>query len=454
MRYDYPVPEHHSHPRPAGDPDRDLDRELDRRETWTDAERRHHQGHRLQELLTEILVEGNPFYRARLRPDASAADWDAIPFTTKAELSADQAAHPPYGTNLTYPLDRYVRLHQTSGTTGAPLRILDTADSWRWWAETWQHVYRAAGVTAADRVFFCFSFGPFIGFWSAFAGAELRGALAISGGAQSTAERAAAILATEATVLLCTPTYALRLAEAAHELGLDLARSALRVSIHAGEPGASIPATRDRIEAAFGVRAFDHTGATEIGPTGFSCEARDGVHLIESEFFVEVLDPVTGKTAEEGEGELVLTNLGRYGSPVIRYRTGDRVRAVRGSCRCGRTLVKLEGGILGRVDDMLIVRGVNVFPSALEGVIRRFPEVVEYRIEAYTERGMDALRCTIEPATGSDAAGLARAVGDAIHRDIGVRCVIDVAEPGALPRPEQKARRFARIPAPPGPTIA
>ena len=419
---------------------------MDPTETWTDAERRHYQEHRLQRLLTEVLVEGNRFYRARIRPDASVSEWAAIPFTTKAELSADQAAHPPYGTNLTYPLDRYVRLHQTSGTTGAPLRILDTAESWHWWAETWQYAYRAAGVTAGDRVFFCFSFGPFIGFWSAFAGAELLGALAISGGAQSTVERAAAILATEATVLLCTPTYALRLAEAAGEAGIDLSRSALRVSIHAGEAGASIPATRDRIEAAFGVRAFDHTGATEIGPTGFSCEARDGVHLIESEFYVEILDPASGKAAEEGEGELVLTNFGRYGSPVIRYRTGDRVRAVRGRCSCGRTLVKLDGGILGRVDDMVIVRGVNVFPSAFEAVIRRFPEVVEYRIEAYTERGMDALRCTIEPVPGCDAAGLARAVGDAIHQGIGVRCTVIIAGPGSLPRFELKARRFVRAP--------
>ena len=418
--------------------------QLDPTETWTDAERRHYQEHRLHRLLTEILVEGNRFYRARLRPDAGVADWDAIPFTTKAELSADQAAHPPYGTNLTYPLDRYVRLHQTSGTTGTPLRILDTAESWRWWAETWQYVYRAAGVTARDRVFFCFSFGPFIGFWSAFAGAELLGALAISGGAQSTAERVAAILATEATVLLCTPTYALRLAEAAAEAGQDLAASALRVSIHAGEPGASIPATRDRIEAAFGVRAFDHTGATEIGPTGFSCAARDGVHLVESEFYVEILDSATGRAAEEGEGELVLTSLGRYGSPVIRYRTGDRVRAARGQCACGRTLVKLEGGILGRVDDMLIVRGVNVFPSAFEEIVRRFPEVVEYRVEAYTERGMDALRCTIEPVAGCDGAGLARAVAEAIHQGIGVRAALDVAEPGSLPRFELKARRFSR----------
>jgi phenylacetate-CoA ligase len=393
--------------------------------------------------MLPAVVRTNAFYRARLGENASIDGWRDLPFTLKADLSADQAAHQPFGTNLTDPLDRYTRLHQTSGTTGEPLRLLDTAESWDWWKETWRFIYRGAGVTAADRVFFAFSFGPFIGFWSAFAGAEHIGALTISGGAMSTAERVAAIVASEATVLVSTPTYALRLAESAREEGVDLVRSALRVAVHAGEPGASIPATRARIEEALGVTTFDHTGATEIGPTGFSCVARDGVHLIEREFVVEVLK-VDGTVDDEGEGELVLTNLGRWCSPAIRYRTGDRVRAVRSACPCGRTLVKLEGGILGRVDDMVTVRGVNVFPSALEGVVRRFEDVVEFRIEAYTERGMDALRCTVEPRAGVDGAGLARAIGEAIHRDIGVRAALDVVEPGTLPRFELKARRFTR----------
>ena len=412
-------------------------------ETWTDARRRAHQRERLAQLLPEVL-RSNPFYRAKLGERVDLDRWAELPFTTKAELSQDQAAHPPFGTNLTYPLDRYVRLHQTSGTTGKPLRLLDTAESWRWWKDTWALIYRAAGVSAADRVFFCFSFGPFVGFWSAFAGAEHIGALAIPGGAMSSSERLAAIKATEATVLLCTPSYALRLAEVAAEEGIDLRRLALRVGIHAGEPGASIPATRERIERAFAFTTVDHTGATEVGPTGFSCAARDGVHLIEREFVAEIIDPVTGAAAEEGEGELVLTNLGRWGSPALRYRTGDRVRAVRQTCACGRTLVKLAGGILGRVDDMLTVRGVNVFPSVLEGIVRRFDEVVEFRIEAYTERGMDALRCVLEPRAGVDPDGLARAVGEAVHRDIGVRMDVTCAEPGSLPRFELKARRFTR----------
>ena len=407
---------------------------LDPVETRTDSAQRNAQWERLSSRLTE-LRELNPFYRAKL-PKA-ARELRDLPFTTKAELSEDQAAHPPFGSNLTYPIERYVRLHQTSGTTGRPLRLLDTAESWEWWRECWQPIYRAAGVTVRDRIFFAFSFGPFVGFWSAFAGAERLGALCLTGGAMTTTERVASILATEATVLMCTPTYALRLAEAAREEGIDLTRSALRVSIHAGEPGASIAATRERIERELGVEAFDHTGATEVGAHGFSCSARDGVHINEAEFIAEILDARTGEARDEGEGELVLTNLGRWGMPVIRYRTGDRVTAKRGACSCGRTLVKLVGGIAGRVDDMVTVRGVNVFPSAIEAIVRRFEEVGEYRVELARVREMDELRCTIEaPADVADR------VAGAIHQELGIRCVVNAVAPGTLPRFEMKAKRF------------
>ena len=408
--------------------------ELDKFETWSDRERRRAQWERLAATLPE-LRRTNPFYRARL-PERASSLGD-LPFTTKTELSEDQAARPPFGTNLTYPLERYVRLHQTSGTTGRPLRVLDTAESWEWWRECWQPIYRAAGVTARDRIFFAFSFGPFVGFWSAFAGAERLGAMCLTGGAMTTTERVAAIVATEATVLMCTPTYALRLGEAARDEGIDLSRSALRLSIHAGEPGASIPATRERIEKDLGVEAFDHTGATEVGAHGFSCSARDGVHINESEFIAEVVDTTTGEAREEGDGELVLTNLGRWGMPVIRYRTGDRVTAVRGTCSCGRTLVKLAGGIAGRVDDMVTVRGVNVFPSAIEAILRRFAEVGEYRIALARVREMDELRCTVEAP-----ADVAERVAGAIHRELGIRCVVEAVAHGTLPRFETKAKRF------------
>lgn len=413
---------------------------------------------RCRSLLAEVLPT-NRFYRAKLGAagcdDPRALDsWAAfagLPFTTKAELVADQAEHPPFGTNLTYPLDRYVRLHQTSGTTGdQPLRWLDTEESWQWWARLWGHVYRGAGVGPGDRVFFAFSFGPFIGFWSAFEGARTIGALAVPGGALSSEQRVQAILDLGATVLVCTPTYALRLLEVAAQMGVDPSRSAVRATIHAGEPGASIPATRARIEAGWGARCYDHTGMTEVGATGFTCALQAGVHLVESEFIFEVLDPATGRPVPPGQpGELVITNLGRAGMPVIRYRSGDLVRLRDERCGCGRTFARLEGGILGRVDDMVVVRGVNVFPSAIEGIARQFPEVVEFRIELRRDREMDDLRVLVEcAADGEAAARVAQAVERELQRRLFLRIPCVAVPPGSLPRFELKARRLVRIASP------
>src|SRR5438309_8926781 len=194
---------------------------------------------KLRAGLAEVLA-ANTFWRDRLQDVPGWDDFERLPLTTKAALLADQAAHPPFGTNLTYPLERFVRLHQTSGSSGGqPLRWLDTAESWEWWLRIWaDRVYRAAGVKPGDRVFLAFSFGPFIGFWSAFGGAEELGALALSGGAMTTEQRLRSLFEVDATVLCCTPTYALRMAEAAREVGVDLAAGPVRVTVHAGEPGA------------------------------------------------------------------------------------------------------------------------------------------------------------------------------------------------------------------------
>ena len=387
---------------------------------------------KLRAGLRQVLA-GNPFYRRRLH---EVRGWDAferLPYTTKAELEADQAAHPPFGTNLSHPLDRYVRLHQTSGSSGrGPLRWLDTAESWDWWRRLWaDHVYAAAGVGSSDRVFLAFSFGPFVGFWSAFGGAERLGAMTIPGGAMTTEQRARTMFELGATVLCCTPTYALRLAEVAVECGLDLDASPLRVAIHAGEPGASIPSTRDAIEKSLGVSAFDHTGMTELGPTGHSCSARDGVHLIESEFIFEV----------SPDGELIATNLGRWGSPLIRYRTGDRVELSREPCSCGSPFAKLMGGILGRVDDMFTVRGVNLYPSQVEEIVRRHAGVVEFRIELRRRRHLDEVTLLIESDGGSPGERLQADLRQAL----GVRIECRQVARGTLPRAELKARRLVRI---------
>jgi len=367
-------------------------------------------------------------------------DFERLPLTMKSELVEDQAGHPPFGTNLSYPLDRYVRVHQTSGTTGTPLRWLDTEESWAWWARCWTVVLRAAGVGPGDRVFFPFSFGLFVGFWAGFEGARALGALAIPGGGQDTAQRLAAMESLGATAVCCTPSYALHLAEVARERGIALDRLGVRTTVHAGEPGAGIPAVRARIEAAWGARAYDHAGMTEMGAYGFECAAQAGLHVNEAEFIAEVVDPATGRPADEGE--LVLSNLGRVGSPLLRYRTGDRVRVARAACACGRTFLRLDGGILGRVDDMLVVRGVNVFPSALEGIVRRFPSVDEFVIEVYRRGQLDEVRLLLE--VQGQAGAVAAAVQEAVRIDLGIR-VEAVPVPGqSLPRYELKARRLVR----------
>ena len=412
---------------------------------------------RLRRLLAEVAA-ANPFYRRKWQAagvgDAAGlralADLQRFPFTTKQELLADQDAHPPFGTVLTYPLERYTRFHMTSGTTGRPLRWLDTPESWEWWCRCWGYVYRAAGIGPADRIFFPFSFGPFIGFWAGFDAAVRLGALAIPGGGQDSALRLRTMREVGATALVCTPSYALRLAQVAREQGWDPATLPVRVTIHAGEPGASIPATKARIAQAWGARCVDHYGMTEVGAVGFECDAPGGgLHVNEAEFVAEVLDPRTGAVAEEGEGELVLTNLGRVGSPVIRYRTGDRVRLVPAPCACGRTFARLDGGVLGRVDDMLVIRGINVFPSAIEAVVRRHTEVDEFRIEVYRHHEMDQLRVLLEideRRHGPDVRDqLVGAVADGLRQALGLRVETRAVPAGSLPRFELKAKRVVRV---------
>ena len=404
-----------------------------------------HQWRRLRAMAEELLAS-NQFVARRWRAAGvgSVEDlrgWDdfrRLPLTTKAELVDDQASNPPFGTNRTYALERYVRVHQTSGTSGSPLRWLDTQESWEWWARCWGFVLRGAGVGPADRVFFPFSFGLFIGFWAGFEGARALGALAIPGGGQDSATRLAWMEALGATVLVCTPSYALYLAEVARGRGIDPAKLPVRITVHAGEPGAGIPAVRARIEDGWGARAFDHGGMTEMGAYGYECAEQAGLHVNESEFILEVIDPVTAAPARDGE--LVLTNLGRVGSPVVRYRTGDHVRLAAAPCPCGRTFSRLEGGILGRLDDMLIVRGVNVFPAAIEGVVRCFPAIDEFQIEVFRAGELDEVRVLVEVGDASAAPRLQ----EALRASLGIRLEVAPVPLRSLPRYELKARRVVR----------
>jgi len=414
------------------------------------------QTERLRILLDEVAGK-NSFWTRKWQEanvDVTAIhsldDLSLLPLTTKAELVEDAAAHPPYGLNQTYEPAAYSRMHQTSATTGSPLRWLDTPASWDWFMDCWEQIYRIVGLTPQDRLAFPFSFGPFIGFWAAFAGAGRLGNLCLAGGGMSSQARLQLIEDNRATVVCCTPTYALRLAEVAEEQGVDLASGTVRALIVAGEPGGSIPATRNKIESAWGARLFDHWGMTEIGSLAVECvENPAGLHLLETECIAEILDPKRPEAVQPGQlGELVITNLGRLGSPLIRYRTGDLVRADTKPCPCGRELLRLEGGILARCDDMITIRGNNVFPSSIEAVLREFDEIAEYRITVHTVRSMSHLKIEIEPTPKTEAQqeteALLERAGQAIKDRLNFQADLESVKPGTLPRFELKGRRFIR----------
>lgn len=411
------------------------------------------QSARLCAMLAEILP-ANRFWAARFAAAGLSADdvrtpedLRRLPLTTKAELVADQQASPPYGSNLTYPPTAYSRLHQTSGTTGAPLRWLDTPQSWSQLLDNWEQIFRMLCLRPDDRLCFPFSFGPFLGFWAAFDGANRLGNLCLAAGGMNSSARLKLIADNQATLVCCTPTYALRLAEVALEEGIDLAKGSVRALLVAGEPGGSLAATRERIEAAWGARVFDHWGMTELGPLAAEClEDPGNLYLLETECIAEIVEPGTDKPAAAGEpGELVVTNLGRWGSPLLRYRTGDIVLAEQSPTAAGYHLRRLRGGIIGRTDEMLMIRGNNLYPSALEELIRRFPAVAEYRIEVRQQRAMSHVRIEIEPHADGAAAELLARIGQTIKERLNFQAELVAAAPGSLPRFELKGKRFFRI---------
>lgn len=412
------------------------------------------QSRRLAELL-QAIIPRNRFWTTKFAKHGvdtasikGIEDLQRLPLTVKQELVDSQTEQPPYGANLSYPSTRYRRLHQTSGTTGRPMRWMDTKESWEWFMECWRQIYLLAGLRPEDRLFFPFSFGPFIGFWAAFEGACRTDNFCIAGGGMSTGIRLQAMIENEATVVCCTPTYAMRMTEVAEEMGIDLAETSVRMLIVAGEPGGAIPATRERIEKAWEARVIDHWGMTETGSLGIESEDRPGgLYLLETECIAEILDPDSLQPVSPGEtGELVITNLGRTGSPMIRYRTRDLVRASATADPTGRQLIWLDGGILGRSDDMVIVRGNNVFPSSIEAVIREIREVAEFRVDVKTVRAMQELSVTIEPvASAADSAeDLVTRVQSLLQQRLGFSCEVHSVPPGQLPRFELKSRRLFR----------
>ena len=399
---------------------------------------------RFNRLLARILP-ANRFYSQRLRGCPaqleSLEQLQEFPLLTKEELQGDpalDAGGPPLPANLTWPIEHYTRFHQTSGTKGRPLPVYDTLADWQWWLDGWQFVLDAADVRPTDRALLAFSFGPFIGFWSAHDALQQRGTMVIPGGGLGSLSRIDLLQRTEANALFCTPSYALRLAEVAQEHAINLAEdTAVSKIVVAGEPGGSVPATRRRIETAWNARLTDHSGASEIGPWGFGNETGTGLHVLESEFIAEFLRTDSQEPAAEGElAHLVLTSLGRLGMPVVRYRTGDLVRP-HWQTEEDTNFVLLDGGVLGRADDMLVVRGVNIFPSSIEQILHSFPEVVEYRATVRRARSMDQLFVEVE-----DRLSHPQRIAEELETRLGLHVEVQLVDPNSLPRFEGKGRRF------------
>jgi phenylacetate-CoA ligase len=408
--------------------------------------------------LCEWAQARSPWYRESFRrgsfsPDqlASLADLRRAPLLTRDDWMGSQEANPPYGSLPTVGPEQAIRLHTTSGTTGRmPLRALDTRKDWSWAGEMWAYGVWGCGVRPRDIAYIAFGYGSFIGFWGLHYAMEKVGVLNIPGGAQTTESRVKQILDFGATVVGSTPTYALRLAQEAERLGLDLRGSAVERVILSGEPAGSIPETKALVQEQWGAKAYDTAGMTEIGSIiMFECaDQPGGAHIIEDHLIEEVVDPDTLEPVGYGEiGERIVTSFGRGGVPLLRYRTADLVRRVPASrCACGRTFDIYDGGILGRVDDMKLIRGTNVYPRAIEGIVRTFPSVEEFQVVLTREDHRDEITLKIELGAGLGEddwpAMRERLRGELADAHEGLNFRVERAADGALPRFELKAKRL------------
>jgi phenylacetate-CoA ligase len=394
---------------------------------------------KLNELIRAILP-ANAFYQKKLggfpQFQSLAQFSAAVPFTTNEELAADHEQHPPYGTTHTFPLESYHRFHQTSGTRGKPLIWLDDPEGWSWILDNWEWVWRGAGVTPGQTAFFPFSFGPFLGFWAGFEAANRMGIRAVPGGGLTSGDRLSLLQRSQATILCCTPTYALRLAEVGQSIGLPVASLGVKKIVVCGEPGGSIPEVRSRIESVWQARVYDHHGMTEIGPVSVSSESNPDLLLLRhSAYFCEVIEPATGKPVPEGgAGELVLTTLGRHGSPLIRYRTGDLVCPV-ATDKPGQ--FALKGGVLSRTDDMVVIRGINIHPSSIDAVVRSFGGIAEYQVEIDQRPALAEIRLTVEACETA-----AIALSQKLRSTFSLRIPVTAVPQGSLPTFEVKAKRW------------
>ena len=440
--------------------------------TWWAPELERATRSRLEEIQSEkiaaaaaYLYEDSPFYRrkfdeARLRPAdvRSVEDLWKVPITRKQEWADDVGANPPWGTFSPLSAGDWGRrgfmLFTSSGTTGAPRAFRHTAHDRDLWAWMWARALWAQGVRPGDVLLNGFGYGPFTAFWGAHYGMNLLGCPVISGCGVPTEQRAAYIDAYGPTVLTCTPSYALSLAESMRRMGLDPAASSIRLVVAGGEPGPCIPATKRRLERAWGATALDVFGGAEVAmaPLGYQCaldaargEAPYAPHLMEDCYVVEVVDATTGEPVPEGRpGITVVSNLFSEAQPILRFEMADLMQLTSASCTCGRTHRRALGGVLAREDDLLKVRGIAVYPGAFEAAVRSVPEAGD-EFEVVIDRregGVDEVLVRVEAGVPeSDPRALAVGVASAVQRETGLAVGCEVVAPGTLRRVEAKARR-------------
>lgn len=406
----------------------------------------------------KYLYDNSPMYKRKydeegIKPEdiRTLNDIQHVPFTIKEELRESQAQNPPWGDFMCVPPEEGVRVFQTTGTTGIPVKVLLNKKDWTvHFFNQFMHFMYGYGMRTSDILFVPFGYGLYIAWWGFQAAVEQAGVMIVPGGAQSSQDRVRNIFEWGATVVCGTPTYLLHLGETGKKIGMPLADSKVKIVVAAGEPGANVPATKAAIQELWGAKCYDDIGSSEISNFGFECIAQKGTHVIESMFYAECLDRETRKPVVPGEvGELVLSNLCTESMPLLRYRIKDLVRFDLERCECGRTFLRLDGGILGRSDDMFQFAGVNIFPSAIENLIRQVPEFSsEYQIVVPKFGSGKHMKIRVEPASPEiSKEGMAQAVKrfiETFRYRITVTPDVEIAEIGELPRFELKAKRLIR----------
>jgi phenylacetate-CoA ligase len=406
----------------------------------------------------EYLFERSRFYRGKLERAGFATHGavggldaiEGVPLTEKDELRASRSAEEPIGAHLTAKRDEIVRIYSTSGTTGTPSFIPLTAADLEVWVRTSARSYAASGIVNGERIVSTYNAGPFVA-GAALGAFDRLGLCHIPVGSGNTERLMTAIELLKPTVAVMTPSYALHLAEWAAGRGMDLKRSSVKRVLVAGEPGGGEPAMRAKLEAAWGASVTEAMGIGDISVSLWGeCEQKQGMHFSGRGFVhIELIDPETGAAkpiADGAEGELVLTHLVNRSAPLLRFRTRDHVRLSVGRCACGRTSPRVR--CIGRTDDMLIVRGVNVFPSAVREVVNEFQPavagVVVIRPRAKGIRQEPPLPVSVEITPGADVEGLRERIRGRLREKLLVTTEIELLPAGSLPRSEYKSKLVER----------